>query len=76
MHDALQDERVQLTGQAKRLKARQLVEEAEMGDVDDEGGEGDTMVVEHERDLALSTPAREAVVEIDDASDWIRQGYW
>ena len=32
-----------------------------MGDVqfDDEGGEGDTMVVERERDLALSTQARQ-----------------
>lgn len=71
MHDALQAERVRLTGQAKRLEdeAHQLVEEAEMGDVqfDDEGGEGDTMVVERERDLALSAQAREAVLEIDAA---------
>lgn len=71
MHDALQDERVRLTGQARRLEdeAHQLVEEAEMGDVqfDDEGGEGDTMVVERERDLALSAQAREAVAEIDAA---------
>ena len=71
MHDALQAERIRLTGQAKRLEdeAHQLVEEAEMGDVqfDDEGGEGDTMVVERERDLALSAQAREAVQEIDAA---------
>jgi RNA polymerase-binding transcription factor DksA len=71
MHDALQSERIRLTGQAKRLEdeAHQLVEEAEMGDVqfDDEGGEGDTMVVERERDLALSAQAREAVEEIDAA---------
>jgi RNA polymerase-binding transcription factor DksA len=71
MHDALQAERIRLTGQAKRLEdeAHQLVEEAEMGDVqfDDEGGEGDTMVVERERDLALSAQAREAVEEIDAA---------
>ena len=33
----------------------------------DEGGEGDTMVVERERDLALSAQARESVVEIDEA---------
>jgi RNA polymerase-binding transcription factor DksA len=78
MHDALQDERVRLTGQAKRLEdeAHQLVEEAEMGDVqfDDEGGEGDTMVVERERDLALSAQAREAVAEIDDALARIGKG--
>ena len=78
MHDALQAERVLLTGQAKRLEdeAHQLVEEAEMGDVqfDDEGGEGDTMVVERERDLALSAQARETVVEIDDALARISKG--
>lgn len=70
-YEALQEERVRLTGQANRLEeeAHQLVEEAEMGDVqfDDEGGEGDTMVVERERDLALSAQAREAVTEIDAA---------
>jgi RNA polymerase-binding transcription factor DksA len=78
MHDMLQEERVRLTGQAKRLEdeAHQLVEEAEMGDVqfDDEGGEGDTMVVERERDLALSAQARETVVEIDAALDRIKIG--
>ena len=61
--ELLQRERLHLTGQAHRLEAEahQLVEEAEMGDVqfDDEGGEGDTMVVERERDLALSAQARE-----------------
>ncbi|MEJ7800209.1 MAG: hypothetical protein WKF60_06805, partial [Ilumatobacter sp.] len=78
MHDALQEERIRLTGQAKRLEdeATQLVEEAEMGDVqfDDEGGEGDTMVVERERDLALSAQAREAVAEIDAAIERIKVG--
>ncbi|MFW2335477.1 TraR/DksA family transcriptional regulator [Ilumatobacter sp.] len=78
MHDSLQEERVRLTGQAKRLEdeAHQLVEEAEMGDVqfDDEGGEGDTMVVERERDLALSAQAREAVEEIDSALGRIMAG--
>jgi len=40
-----------------------------MGDVqfDDEGGEGDTMIVERERDLALSAQARQIVVDIDAA---------
>lgn len=70
-HDALQAERVRLTGQAMRLEAeaQQLVQEAEMGDVrfDDEGGEGDSTNVERERDLALSAQARDAVDEIDAA---------
>lgn len=78
MHDELQAERVRLTGQAKRLEdeANLLIEEAEMGDVqfDDEGGEGDTMVVERERDLALSAQARDTVVEIDAALDRIMAG--
>lgn len=77
-YDALHEERVRLTGQAVRLEdeAHRLVEEAEMGDVqfDDEGGEGDTMVVERERDLALSAQAREAVAEIDAALDRIAAG--
>lgn len=47
-----------------------------MGDVqfDDEGGEGDTMVVERERDLALSAQAREAVADIDAALARMGQG--
>ena len=69
--DALLAERGRLLGQAEQLtaEANQLIEEAEMGDVqfDDEGGEGDTMAVERERDLALSAQAREAVAAIDDA---------
>lgn len=77
-YDMLQQERIHLTGQAKRLEdeAHQLVEEAEMGDVqfDDEGGEGDTMVVERERDLALSAQARDAVAEIDAALIRIAEG--
>jgi RNA polymerase-binding transcription factor DksA len=77
-YDMLQQERIHLTGQAKRLEdeAHQLVEEAEMGDVqfDDEGGEGDTMVVERERDLALSAQARDAVAEIDAALVRIAEG--
>ena len=58
-------------GQATRLEneANSLIEEAEMGDVqfDDEGGEGDTMVVERERDLALSAQARQTIADIDEA---------
>jgi RNA polymerase-binding transcription factor DksA len=69
--EALIAERVRLTGQANRLEdeANSLIEEAEMGDVqfDEESGEGDTMVVERERDLALSAQARQTIVEIDAA---------
>ena len=56
--DLLIAERKALLGQADRLEdeANSLIEDGEMGDVqfDDESGEGDTMVVERERDLALS----------------------
>jgi RNA polymerase-binding transcription factor DksA len=76
--DMLLEERARLLGQAVRLEdeAHQLIEEAEMGDVqfDDEGGEGDTMVVERERDLALSAQARETITEIDEAIERIKLG--
>ena len=76
--DMLLEERARLLGQAVRLEdeAHQLIEEAEMGDVqfDDEGGEGDTMVVERERDLALSAQARETITEIDAAIERIKVG--
>ena len=76
----LNEERLSLTGQALRLEeeANSLIEEAEMGDVqfDDESGEGDTMVVERERDLALSAQARQMVAEIDDALVRITQGLY
>lgn len=69
--DALVAERLNLVGQADRLEdeAHSLIEEGEMGDVqfDDESGEGDTMVVERERDLALSASARQTVADIDAA---------
>ncbi|MFM7046109.1 MAG: TraR/DksA family transcriptional regulator, partial [Ilumatobacteraceae bacterium] len=67
--DQLLSEREFLVGQATRLEdeAHQLTEEHEMGDVEfgDEGGEGDTLVVERERDLVLSAQARQTVEEID-----------
>ena len=76
--ELLLEERERLAGQADRLEhdAQELIDEAEMGDVqfDDEGGEGDTMVVERERDLALSAQAREAVAEIDAALERITSG--
>lgn len=70
-HDLLASERLALVGQASRLEdeANSLIEDGEMGDVqfDDESGEGDTMVVERERDLALSAQARQTVIDIDAA---------
>ena len=71
--DLLTAERQSLLGQADRLEdeANSLIEDGEMGDVqfDDESGEGDTMVVERERDLALSAQARQIVADIDAALD-------
>jgi DnaK suppressor protein len=57
--------------QAKSLRAEAeaLVEEMEPGDIqfDDESGEGGTVTVDRERDLALSAQALVAVDEIDHA---------
>jgi DnaK suppressor protein len=52
-----------------RLDAEALAEDMEPGDIqfDEESGEGDTLNVERERDLALSAQARAAVDEIDRA---------
>jgi len=64
-------ERETYTQQAEALKAEaeQLAEEMEPGDIqfDEESGEGGTMNVERERDLALSAQAQAAVEEIDRA---------
>ena len=74
----LLEERAALTGQATRLEneANSLIEDVEMGDVqfDDESGEGDTMVVERERDLALSAQARQMVADIDVALQRMAEG--
>ena len=53
-----------------------LIEGREPGDVqfDEESGEGDTLAVERERDLALSNQARQAVEQIDAALDRIKAG--
>lgn len=52
-----------------REEADSLVLDREPGDVqfDEESGEGDTLSVERERDLALSAQAQQAVEEIDAA---------
>ena len=68
---ALFEERSRYVRSAEALKAEAdaLVEGREPGDVqfDEESGEGDTLAVERERDLALSAHARAAVDEIDAA---------
>ena len=71
MRTALLEERMRLTKSADRLQAEAdaLMADVEPGDVqfDDESGEGDTLAVERERDLALSAQARETVADIDAA---------
>ena len=63
---------------ATRLEdeAVSLIEDGEMGDVqfDDEGGEGDTMVVQRDLDRLLSSQARQTVLEIDAALERIEKG--
>lgn len=75
---ALQEERTTYTRQAASLKAEAdlLAAEREPGDVqfDEESGEGDTLAVERERDLALSAQASAAVEEIDRAIEKIHDG--
>jgi RNA polymerase-binding transcription factor DksA len=67
----LLEERARLSHQAESLKAEAdaLAEDMEPGDVqfDEESGEGATMTVERERDLALSAQARAEIDEIDRA---------
>ena len=70
-HQALLTERATYTRQAFNLQAEadSLVADFEPGDVqfDEESGEGDTLNIERERDLALSAQARAQVEEIDHA---------
>ncbi|MBU6328717.1 MAG: histone H1-like repetitive region-containing protein [Acidobacteria bacterium] len=67
----LLEERARLEHDAESLtaEANALAELREPGDVqfDEESGEGDTLAVERERDLALSAQFREQVDEIDRA---------
>ena len=68
---ALHEERATYMHQAQSLKAEadSLVADFEAGDVqfDEESGEGATLNVERERDLALSAQAQAAVEEINHA---------
>jgi len=76
--EALKEERETYVRQAASLRAEadSLVAEREPGDVqfDEESGEGDTLAVERERDLALSAQASAAVEEIDRAVAKLEDG--
>ena len=78
--ELLIEERARYTRQADRLasEAAALVEDMEPGDVqfDEESGEGDTIVVERERDLAMSAQALQAVADIDAALGRIADGVY
>ncbi len=69
--ESLLEERETYTRHATdlRAEAEQLAADREPGDVqfDEESGQGDTMNVERERDLALSAQAMAAVEDIDRA---------
>ena len=74
----LEEERRTYERQATNLQAEadELAAQREPGDVqfDEESGEGDTLAVERERDLAMSAQARAMISEIDAALDRIRAG--
>ena len=74
---ALLEERTRYLRTADTLKAEadSLLEDRDPGDVqfDDESGEGDTLAVERDLDLALSAQARDAVDQIDAALERIRK---
>lgn len=76
--EALAEERSVYTRQAQSLRAEaeKLAEDWEPGDAtfDEEGGEGDSLNVERERDLALSAAALQAIEEIDRALEKIDAG--
>jgi RNA polymerase-binding transcription factor DksA len=74
----LLEERETYTRQATSLRAEadQLAQDRDPGDVqfDEESGQGDSMNVERERDLALSAQALAAVEEIDRALEKLENG--
>ncbi|TRZ72598.1 MAG: hypothetical protein D4R95_05070 [Actinobacteria bacterium] len=76
--EAMLEKKSVLLRQALRLddEANSLIQDVEMGDVqfDEEGGEGDTMVVERSRDLMLSAQARQIAEELDAALERIKTG--
>jgi RNA polymerase-binding transcription factor DksA len=76
--DELLQRRQSELARATRLEdeATSLIEDGEMGDVqfDDEGGEGDTMVVQRDLDRVLSSQARQTIADIDAALRRIEEG--
>jgi RNA polymerase-binding transcription factor DksA len=72
----LLDERLRHLAQADQLQAeaQQLALDRDEGDTqfDEEGGEGDTISVERERDLMLSASAHQIVEDIDRALERIK----
>ena len=78
--EELEREREKYTRSAAsyREEADSLMLNREPGDVqfDEESGEGDTLAVERERDLALSAQAQQAVDEIDEALQRIEDGVY
>jgi RNA polymerase-binding transcription factor DksA len=74
----LLDRRSAEIARATRLEdeATSLIEDGEMGDVqfDDEGGEGDTMVVQRDLDRVISTQSRQTILDIDAALLRIKDG--
>ena len=74
----LLEERDTYTRQASALRAEadEIARDRDPGAVqfDEESGQGDTMNVERERDLALSAQAMEAVAEIDRALEKLTDG--
>jgi len=75
---ALIEERAVLASQAEALKAEAdaLARDREPGDVqfDDESGEGDTLAVERDFDLARAAAALQTIEEIDAAMERIEKG--
>ena len=76
--DQLLARRAAELARATRLEdeATSIIEDGEMGDVqfDDEGGEGDTMVVQRDLDRLLSGQARQTIGDIDEALARIEAG--
>lgn len=78
MEKLLHSERETYARQAAMLKAEadSLVADLDPGDVqfDEESGEGDTIAVERNRDLALASKALEMIEEIDHALSKFKTG--
>ncbi len=71
-------QRYETSAESLLAEAESLTADREPGDAqfDEEGGEGDTLAVERERDLVLSARAREAVEAIDLAIQRIEDGVY